>query len=67
MCGSGHGVHTCIGCNWYLTGECVLDGSMDCLPGETRTVQCNPEGCPQQHDTCSSSCQWIEGDCPPCG
>lgn len=67
MCGSGHGTHTCIGCNWYLTGECVLDGSMDCLPGETRTVQCNPDGCPQQHDTCSSGCHWIAGDCPPCG
>jgi len=67
MCGAGHGTYTCIGCNWYLTGECVPDGSVDCTPGETRTVQCNPDGCPQRTDACSDSCHWVEGDCPACG
>jgi len=67
MCGSGTGTYTCIGCNWYLTGECVPNESVDCDPGETRTVNCNPEGCPQQQDVCSGSCHWIEGNCPACG
>jgi len=67
MCGAGHGTYTCIGCNWYLTGTCQPDGEVECTPGESRTVQCNPEGCPQRTDACSDSCRWVEGSCPPCG
>ncbi len=67
LCGTGHGTYTCIGCNWYMTGECVPDVAGNCLPGDSRTVQCNPDGCPQQEDVCSEHCQWIEGSCPACG
>jgi hypothetical protein len=66
-CGPGHATYTCYNCSWVQTGTCVEDNPGQCTPGDTRTVQCNPEGCPQRQDTCNTSCVWVEGNCPPCG